>query len=120
MQQKIDFSNNQKGYIKPTGKELRDIGIQKAINNADEKTPSWSAKAYSMLEQYLMEQNCKFMVEDFRTWATENGLEEPPSNRAFGAIIVRAKKNKLIKHAGFRSVKNPNAHATPASVWVKL
>ncbi len=102
-----------------TGKELKDIGMQRAVDHADRVVDSWSDKAYKLLKIYIITKLTAFQCEDFRGWC-KNKIEEPPSKRAFGAVIVRAKKNLLIKHVGYGVVENPKAHRTPASIWLKL
>jgi hypothetical protein len=56
------------------------------------------------------------MVEDVRKSAIGT-VEEPPSLRAWGSIIVKASKNGFIKRVGYKQVNNPLAHKTPASLW---
>jgi len=98
-----------------SGTELRDKGIQQAINHADKVEEKWSEKAYDFLLKYI-QTHSEFMAENVRE-ASKGILSEPPSNRAFGAIIVRAVKSGLIVRKGFRNVENVKAHKTPASVW---
>jgi len=56
------------------------------------------------------------MTEDVRI-SSEGIIEIPPSNRAWGGVIVRAVKSGLIKRIGFQNVNNPKAHKTPATLW---
>lgn len=102
----------------PTGNELRDRGIEKAIEHADALYGTWSLQAYNFLLKYLSSAS-EFMVEDVRK-ASEGMVPPPPSLRAWGGVIVRACKAGLIKRTGFRNVTNAKAHATPASVWAKI
>jgi len=97
------------------GNKLRDLGIEQSFENAESKCGKWGSLAYSFLLQYIKE-NDKFMAEDVRA-ASEGIVPEPPSKRAWGAIFVMAKKNKIIKSIGFGNVKNPKAHRTPATLW---
>ena len=97
------------------GNELRDLGINQSFENAEYKCEKWGALAYSFLLHYIKE-NDTFMAEDVRV-ASEGVVPEPPSKRAWGAIFVMAKKNKIIKSIGFSHVKNPKAHRTPATLW---
>lgn len=105
---------NQLNSIK--GNELRDLGINQSLENAEDKCEKWGALAYSFLLQYIKEKDT-FMAEDVRV-ASEGIVPEPPSKRAWGAILVMAKKNEIIKSVGFSSVKNPKAHRTPATLWM--
>lgn len=94
---------------------LRDKGIQQAINHADQVKPLWSEQAYNCLLNYIR-YNDEFMTEDVRE-ASKHQLSEPPSARAWGGIIVKAVKCGLIYRKGFRNVSNVKAHCTPATLW---
>ena len=101
-----------------TGQQLRDKGISQAVNHADQQSENWSHYAYQFLLSYI-KQNREFMTEDVRA-ASVGIVDEPPSSRAWGGIIVRAVKSGLIRRLGFRSVSNAKAHCTPASVWGRV
>ena len=75
---------------------------------------SWGDLARGYLEQYPEQQ---FMAEDVRAWAYNQGLEAPASDRAWGAVMTKAKLDGVIRHIGFRNVRNAVAHHTPASIW---
>lgn len=92
----------------------RDQGIDRALENAELHHPAWSDLALDYLKRYPGKQ---FMAEEVRVWAHKNGLAEPPHARAWGGVIVKAKKLGLIEHCGYGNVSNPKAHRTPASVW---
>tara|TARA_R100000963_G_C4635601_1_gene99813 strand:- start:772 stop:1125 length:354 start_codon:yes stop_codon:yes gene_type:complete len=101
------------------GIELRDKGMKQALDNANDNHRDWSAKAYSFLLEFINNVylvNDLFMAEDIRR-ESKGIVPEPPSNRAWGAIIRRAVKDGLIQRNSFKSVKNPKAHATPATEW---
>ena len=97
------------------GSQLRDKGIKQAINNANDTHEKWSEKAYKFLTDYIKSHH-EFMTEDVRV-ASEKKIPIPPSNRAWGGIILRASKAGLISRVGFSNVKNVKAHRTPATVW---
>ncbi len=98
------------------GAELRDEGIATAADHAEADCGGWQDMALRFLERYP---KGEFMTEEIRDFAYSNGLPLPPHERAWGSVIVKAKKDGLITHAGFRAVRNPAAHKTPASVWRK-
>lgn len=100
-----------------TGEQLKLEGMLQASQHAEEVSTNWNDKALSLLKQFSKHE---FMAEELREWAHKTGLPMPPSARAWGAVIVTARKQGLIKHAGYRNVENPKAHRTPASVWIKV
>lgn len=105
MQQEMNF----------TGQQKRDRGIKRAIDNANDKVENWSGLAYIFLKDYIRTHK-EFMAEQVRM-ASIGRVPDPPSKRAWGVIIVRAKKQGLIERVGFRNVTNSKAHCTPATVW---
>jgi len=98
-----------------TGKELRDEGIKKSLEHADEKIENWSKSAYDFLKEFA-KSNKQFLVEDVRL-ASAGVVDEPPSKRAWGGVIVMARKNGVVKKIGYKEVSNPLAHRTPATLW---
>lgn len=98
------------------GELFRDEGMKRSSERAELIHDGWNEKAFHLLRRFP---NAEFMAEDVRAYAEDKGLPKPPSARAWGAVIVRAKKEGIIRAIGFRSVKNPKAHRTPATLWRK-
>jgi len=101
-----------------TAKALTDFGIQLAVDHADHESPEWSEWAYKIMLWFIDSNDKPFMVEDVRQ-AAKDVLPAPPSERAWGAIVRRAKKEGKIKMVDYSQVKNERAHCTPASLWIK-
>lgn len=97
------------------GEKSRDVGMQQSLDHANEKIESWGDKAFEFLLEYI-KSHPNFMTEDMRK-ASNKTIPIPPSKRAWGPIIVRARREGLIRHTGYQAVKNKTAHRTPASVW---
>ena len=95
----------------------RNAGIAQSLDNADRKTPSWKQRALEYVRRYPRNE---FMTENVRHYAYSRGLPHPPSERAWGGVMVAACKEGLIERVGFASVSNPNAHRTPATVWRRI
>ncbi len=102
-----------------TGTELKERGMEQAIQTANLFCENWSESAYEYLEGYCYLHK-RFMTENVRMEAERSGITIPPSKRAWGSVITRAKKNGMIAHDGYSPVKNPLAHKTPTSVWRSL
>lgn len=98
----------------------RDLGMMIAEDNANRKVTGWSNMAMSYLRGYLsMHGTTPFLAEEVREYAKAHGLEDAPSNRAWGGVMTRASRAGLIKSVGFRLTTNPLAHRTPATLWAK-
>ena len=111
-------NNNQTDLFSDSGEVLRDEGIQKAMIHANIAVGMWTELAFNFLRTYIRS-NREFMAEDVRN-ASIGIISEPPSDRAWGGIFVRAAKNGLIKRKGFQNVKNVKAHCTPATLWERI
>ena len=105
--------NNQPSLF--TGDQLRDDGMKRSTDHANRKTPKWSDVAFDFLKAYIREHET-FMAEDVRS-ASENVVPAPPDNRAWGSIIVRARKEKLIVANGYGKQKQSNCHSGIATIW---
>lgn len=104
--------------IKAARKE-RDAGIEKAAAHAEEAMEGWNEKAYGVLLMFLQNHTGPFMAEEVRSYAAMMDFPLPPSNRAWGGIIVKARNNGLIKRCGIQPVKNKKANCANAGVWRK-
>ncbi len=93
----------------------RDIGIAKSEDNANNQIENWSDHAYWFLLQYIRTHN-EFMAEEVRV-ASSGIVPQPPNNRSWGPVFVRAKISGKIKHKDYKPVSNPKAHCTPATLW---
>lgn len=84
---------------------------------ADHAGNEWMDSAHKAILKYLeFIGDGKWAAEDFRAWSKDI-LEVPENLKAFGPVMLRAKKQGLIKHIGFIQVKNSKAHQANASVW---
>lgn len=100
----------------PDANDLRDKGMKQAVENAESRHEDWAARAYAALQNFIDERaGLDFMAEDVRRWATE--VPVPPSNRAWGAVILRGARSGIIKQVGYGKTTNKLAHRTPASIW---
>lgn len=104
-QTSIDFS-----------KTVTERAMKRAELHANQVHENWSDQVYALLTWFVERTPTPFMAEDFR--ADIKGLvPEPPTTRAFGAIMVRAAQAGLIRKVGYGQVKNLKAHRANASMW---
>lgn len=101
------------------GRQLRDLGIEKAVLHADQETAEWREKAFDLLKTFLKDQHSEFMAEDFRKYTELVDFTQPPNLRAYGGIIRRAKAAGLIRFLRTQPVKNKNAQCANAAVWIR-
>jgi hypothetical protein len=101
-------------------RKVTNEGIQRAVDTANRVHKNWSDKAYAYLKIYVASRKPgeRFMCEDIREDAGTL-VPEPPSLRAYGALIQRAIKEGLIIRVGYDQVRNAKAHRATAAVFVK-
>ncbi len=97
------------------GRELRDDGIQRALDNAEARHAEWPERAYLYLLYYCTIRKV-FMAEEVRV-SSRGYIPTPPSLRAWGAVFVRGVREGIIVRKGYRQVSNAKAHCTPATLW---
>jgi hypothetical protein len=99
---------------------LRDHGITRAVNHADRVHSNWSDRAFDSLKQFIQTKLRKGDVitsEAVRSYAATHGLPTPPDKRAWGAIMLKAARAKLIVKKGWTTATDPKVHCNPVSLW---
>jgi hypothetical protein len=97
----------------------KELGIIRSETKQEQLEPGWQDLAIEKLKIYIQSTN-QFITEDFRLWAEQNGLSQPPEPRAYGALILKAIKLGLIRWSGhYQEMKNPKSHNCPKKVWLK-
>lgn len=97
----------------------RDRGIETSAHNAEIHKANWQKGALDILRDYISVSAIPFLAEDVRLYAEISKYPVPPSKRAWGAVFVKAYKLGLIHYAGYGRTKNPLAHRTPATLWIR-
>lgn len=94
-------------------------GIAKAVDHAQACNYNWSEHTYSIFLTEFLPQHKRFLAEDFRSWLAVHRADYqfPPSKRAFGGIMRKAKDQYYIICIGTQKVTNVKAHGANASIW---
>jgi hypothetical protein len=100
---------------KPTGMDLRNRGIKRAVEHAEDIHDEWQAKALDFLYIYAKKHD-KFSGEMVRQEA-KGVVSDPPSLRAWGAILLQGARRGWISQVGYVQVNNPKAHRANAALW---
>jgi hypothetical protein len=101
-------------------REMKNAGIQKALDSAKQIDANWEEKAFNYLLAFVNSRkpNETFKCEDVRANA-ETMVPEPYSKRAWGGIMKRAIAQGIIKKVGIVSVGNPKAHGANANLYIR-
>lgn len=99
---------------------LEIMGVEEAIAavaaKADALNEGWSEEAFQHLCRFIRK-GAIFKAEDVRNFAGEAGLAEPHDRRAWGAVLRRACREKLIIRIGYAQCQNKGAHNRPTTLW---
>jgi hypothetical protein len=77
----------------------------------------WNDEAYSYLKRYTDRRTGIFLCEEFRMWATSNGMRTPSDDRAWGGVIRRGVSNGLIKNHGVTRSNNDSRNRGFVTLW---
>lgn len=101
------------------GQQLGLLNAQAAADAADRATGGdWSQRAWEFFVTWARARSGRaFQGEDVRM-AAKGIVPDPPEPRAWGAILVKAAKARLISRVGYAPVKDPKSHGNPKTVWV--
>jgi hypothetical protein len=97
----------------------RDAGMATAAAHADRVTPGWTEAAYEFFVGWVAAKPRKFrfMAEDVRADADKAGVAAPPDARAWGIVVTRAARFRIIKRAGYGPQRAAGCHMAPKSIW---
>lgn len=93
----------------------RDVGIAASVKHADQVSADWSARASVHLLDYARRAGGSFLAEQVREYAHAEGLEYPPDGRAWGAVLSRAAKARVIRPIGYAPARSSNR--SPKVLW---
>ena len=99
--------------------ERIDAAARPAAEHADRVVDGWSQEAYEHVIAYA-KWHRTFIAEDVRLFAEETGFPVPPSRRAWGAVMIRAKRDGKISSIGYAMSTSPTANPTPVTKWMSL
>lgn len=117
MTDELELFPNTLEQEKPGAAELRDKGIKKSAEHAEHVRHGWQSDAVAAIHAYPGKE---FQSDKLRAFAYANGLDLPPSNRAWGAVMQRAVKEGLVEFVRYAPSTSPKQHRCPTSVWRKL
>jgi hypothetical protein len=101
-----------------TARSLRNHGMQQAIDHAQDLCFDWPERAYAFLEQFARA-NPEFISEDVSDASKSvTGFPQPPSDRAWGSVYVKAARAGLIEQCG--AGRSRRRHASICPKWRSL
>lgn len=104
------------------GRKAANEGMQRAADHAEAETPGWNDRAATLVDQWLAQQpkGHLFTSVEVRAWAEQQGLPQPPDNRAWGSVIRRSVEIDAIVKAGYVASPDKRQHGAPQTQWRKL
>lgn len=96
-------------------------GANRAAAAADSAAPGWQQQAFDALSLFAAARKQQGVTnltsEAVRVYAEARGLPAPPDKRAWGAVMMRGKREGLLVKAGWITAEDPKVHANPVSLW---
>lgn len=106
----------------PTGKELRDMGMAKALDRAGDE---WREFILKKMRNYIRRRKQRgeqqFLMENFRAVVVSRKWPLPPSPNCWGGITGAAAKQGLIKRTRWLvPAQSAKTHGHLVRVWLAL
>jgi hypothetical protein len=89
-------------------KTRRERGMVSSLLHAERGSEGWSDRAFAKLCQFSAIKRKPWTIEQFRWWAREHGLDDPPELRAFGGVTRRAINRNVIRVISYQPVAASN------------
>ena len=96
---------------------MRDRGMNMAADCAERSLSGWNEAAMAFFIDFVAMNAGSFMTEEVRKLAEREGLPKPPDSRAWGSVVTRAVKLRLIKRIGYGPQSAAGCHMAPKSIW---
>lgn len=94
----------------------REIGMGRAVMRADKETGGWADLAYGKVVEFAS-RNREFLTEDLRA-CLDDYFPHPQDGRAWGSVMRRAARNKIIRRKGYAPARSSNL--SPKPLWESL
>lgn len=110
------MAGKQLGLFGQRESELRrDAGIERAASHADRESEDWQQRAFEILRAFAVRRaDAPWLCEDLVLYAASL-IEEPPTKRAWGAVVQRAQRSGLIERCGYALSNSSNR--SPMNLW---
>ena len=90
----------------------RNEAMQRAVDAADGRVPKWSDVALEYVRLYAIQHRGeRFIGRDVTQAAKAYGLESPANDKAWGAVLMRAAREGVIRKVGY--AQDRNRHLSP-------
>lgn len=102
------------------GAQLAKEGMERSAEHAEKVDPGWKREAYEVVYAVAL-RNEFFDADDVWKGAARWGLPNPPDNRAWGSIYVKAIRAKVCEKTGrFSRTKRAVAHRMDIPIYRSL
>lgn len=99
------------------GAALRDQGIARAATSSGDE---WQERALRLVRIHATNHST-LTCDGMRLWVEATGFDRPPDARAWGAVMLRAKREAIVEPTDrFEVSADPACHKSPVRVWRSL
>lgn len=101
-----------------TARQLAEKGIRESHEHAEEQSTDWTKRAVDKVADYARHHDTGFfLAEDVKTWAYQDGLDEPPVDGAWGQVMRTACSRGIIHRFGRQAAKSAGSHGKLMTLW---
>lgn len=94
--------------------------MERAERSTERRIPGWSDDALDVVEN-VARNNEYFFSDHYHAEALRTGLPTPNDNRAWGGVLVRARRAKICEATGdFAKTKRRVAHSMDCPIYRSL
>lgn len=90
----------------------RELGLVMVAESSGE---AWRLRAIACVREFISRVRGPFLAEDVREYAQERGLAEPPDARAWGVVMQRAQRERLVQAYAYAPARSSNG--SPKVLW---
>ena len=118
MTEQLDFLGVLDAPEPPTGRELAEEGMQRAIDKAQRDTDgAFEAAALEFLVEFAAQAGRPVTLPEVRM-AARGHVPEVEEQRSWGPIPIRARNLGYLAAAGYLPSPDPKSHARPCAAWL--
>jgi hypothetical protein len=92
----------------------RNTAIKQVTANTNQAIPGWTEHAYNFLLNFAQHHE-QFLTEEVVN-ASRQSVPWSHDNRAWGAVIQKASRDRVISKQGYRNAKS--SHYSPKPLWI--
>lgn len=85
--------------------QQRELGIERAGDHAGDE---WKRRAVGYVREFAARSSAPFLAEQVREFAETRGFDAPADCRAWGAVMQRAQRERIVQAHAYAPARSSN------------